>query len=228
MTRRPLFRFTRVVLSAGLVVAASSSPLGCSGSEASDLFASRGSDASTSQPPSSDGGTGGGTDDAGDVSPSDDGGAEPQSDGGIVADAGEELSTSSTPGKVPCGNDATCSIPQEICCYSSGKPKGCKASKTSDNCDEPVACDEKADCTGGKICCLTRDSGGNLKKTTCESSCSSSETGSGPSSFQICQTDEECPSKRCRTYDCKTLFIFSLPRVKTCENPFPPSCSEVK
>lgn len=102
---RSFLRFTGIALSTGFVAAASGSWLGCGGTEASDLFGPSNSDAGTSEPPSSDGGAGGGEgDDAGETPPSDDGGStDPgnQDSGTVDADGGNS-NLNSTPHEVPC------------------------------------------------------------------------------------------------------------------------------
>lgn len=229
---RSFLRFTGIALSTGFVAAASGSWLGCGGTEASDLFGPSNSDAGTSEPPSSDGGAGGGEgDDAGETPPNDDGGStDPgnQDSGTVDADGGNS-NLNSTPHEVPCGEES-CSAPKDLCCYSGNKPKVCKQGPTPSDCDQPVACDEAADCENHRICCLTRDTGENLLKTTCEAGkCPSKETGTGPSSFQICTMDTECPSgKSCKPYNCAFAGVLPYPPFNACENPSPAWCHEAK
>jgi hypothetical protein len=116
-----------------------------------------------------------------------------------AGDAGRTKITS-TPGLVACGS-AYCTLPQICCVRGAWTNAKCVDADECQGYDVPIACDEKADCTGKNVCCRTaglatlNDASVVRSEYTCQSSCA------GQSSQQ-CGTDSECDSGKCWTGDC--------------------------
>jgi hypothetical protein len=108
----------------------------------------------------------------------------------------------STPNKIACGA-AECTSPAQVCCRSF-QDAGCI--NAADNCTGlKVECDEKADCTGGNVCCY-----GAFGAHSCDTDCN------GFGNFQICKTSTECADAgTCKEWSCPGNF-----KVQACEKPF--------
>ena len=103
-----------------------------------------------------------------------------------------------TPGTVECG-DAGCAVPTNGCCEPGGGVHTCQSAGTA--CTGTlITCEEKGDCTGGKICCLNA-----ITASTATLSCQDGPAcpaGSGLASTQICRSSAECASGSCAYYSC--------------------------
>jgi hypothetical protein len=97
------------------------------------------------------------------------------------------------PGHVPCGA-ATCDVSVERCCVdrAGAAPPGCVDIATP--CPAgffPMACDERADCTAGAACCLSRFiQSGAIARAECLTECSF---------VTLCASDDECATMACTT-----------------------------
>ena len=103
-----------------------------------------------------------------------------------------------SPGQVTCGV-ITCNAASETCCASfSGSAVGVSCVPTGQPClGLNVACDEKADCADGQVCCAKMGGGGGGGgggfgglKATCEAKASC--TGQG--AVTLCRKNEDCPA----------------------------------
>lgn len=117
----------------------------------------------------------------------------------VVTDTGPVLV--STPGSIAC----TSACGKKYCC---GAPKfsGGYDWQCVDNCGLfgigvlDYSCDEKADCSGGKLCCVNISGiTGNWQGSECRSGC-----GSDP---QLCLTNAECPTGK----TCSPSSVFGAP-----------------
>lgn len=120
----------------------------------------------------------------------------------------------SNPGKVTCGADECDLSAGQECCdtvtLDAGK-QACGAAASGSFCPlgAPQACDEKADCANGNVCCiefLTQGIGAG-----CRSTCIS-----GAERYQACKTDAECEpgTGPCALHACR-----SGQTVRTCTKP---------
>jgi hypothetical protein len=91
-----------------------------------------------------------------------------------------------------CGTAGLCQ-PGDVCCYQKIAPYfSCVplADFGPDQCEKPPSmapdCEVPKDCDSGKICCLQT---AGLPALNCQPTCL------GPTSFQTCETDLDCPSQ---------------------------------
>ena len=106
----------------------------------------------------------------------------PPQDGGILpVDAGPP-STS-----IACGT-TTCDSTTQDCCVSFQRGAGtsCVAHGTCSGI--PLTCTGSANCSGGDVCCASLGGGG----ASCQPTCAG--TGGFGGSFQLCNSDSDCPS----------------------------------
>ena len=112
------------------------------------------------------------------------------------------------PGKVTCGG-APCDLSSHYCCGDE-TTASCVASGASCGTNA-VHCDEKADCSGGKICCLVAKSISSADMT-CQSAC----TG-GLFSIQVCHTNSECGAgKTCVVQTCNGAKVEACGMIPSC------------
>jgi hypothetical protein len=136
------------------------------------------------------GGTSGGTSSGSSGDTTDSGGEEEQ-------EGGTGTPPTSNPDQITCGS-VECPADAQACCATPAPQDGgvsytCQAE--ADTCaGAKVACDEKADCSGDDVCCISV-SGGPLS-SDCKASCSAQDV-------QLCKTDAECgASGSCKEYTC--------------------------
>jgi hypothetical protein len=81
------------------------------------------------------------------------------------------------------------------CCDPTGSPQ-CVGIAASCGGALALPCDDKADCSGGQLCCaMTHNGNGFLQSVSCSSSC----VGSNP--LQLCDpATNECVSGSCQPY----------------------------
>jgi len=150
-----------------------------------------GTSGGTSGMPGTDGG--GGTDGSS-------GGADGGSgtDGATDGGGGDGGGQTSSPDKIPCGNGMQCTTPAEVCCVTGtglgSADAGCQAA-ASPCAGGSLKCDEKADCTGGDICCA--GFGGGTGGSECKTACSMMQA-------QLCKTNAECTGGVCYANKCPT------------------------
>ncbi len=111
-----------------------------------------------------------------------------------VADTGSDAGLLSTnPNQVYCGDTAgqLCAA-GDVCCgaWSGSWSYACSSSSCGLG-QNSFTCNEKADCSGGNVCCATyAPLSSNLNGSSCRSSCRSWQV-------QLCMTDAECGSGTC-------------------------------
>jgi hypothetical protein len=123
--------------------------------------------------------------------------AQPGSDGGGGdAGASDSSATTSNPNKISCGA-AECNVQNQLCCRSllidGGSSLACIDSNNGNCAGSELECDEKADCTGGDICCTNQGGFGSR----CDNGCSGQNV-------QLCKTNAECPGDggACKSFTC--------------------------
>jgi hypothetical protein len=80
-----------------------------------------------------------------------------------------------------------CTTPAQVCCATGIGDGGCQPAASDCN-GAKLACDEKADCTGGDVCCGKVGIGGaGSINTECKATC-----GGGLGALQLCKTNAEC------------------------------------
>jgi hypothetical protein len=115
-----------------------------------------------------------------------------------------------TPGKVGCAVDAGyCSVPTDQCCTVANTPDICQTAGAT-CAGHQIECEEAADCTGNKICCLNA-TGFATATLTCQPgpTCPTSMVAAG----QICRSDKECASGSCVIYTCINSTV-----IQACEH----------
>ena len=92
-----------------------------------------------------------------------------------------------------------------LCCDPEGNAM-CKTSSCSSGLYS-MACDDRQDCSSGRVCCTQRHNGSlTPEATTCENRCSDVQNG-----LQMCASSTECSSgKSCKSYS-------GLPGYKACQ-----------
>lgn len=121
-----------------------------------------------------------------------------QQDGGGKAPVGDNPKT---PGNdsaeaTACSDSASCDYASHSCCVSGVGKAQCVE---GDTCPKggliPPArtvCDGPEDCSGGKVCCVAVNANG--AKNSCQNSCS--EVSGLVGVWQLCHTDDDCPSDK--------------------------------
>lgn len=91
-----------------------------------------------------------------------------------------------TPDQISCGA-TTCNSTTDVCCIDRNQAQTCITKGTT--CDQGIAqgCDDKADCTGGDVCCGAQGAAGPAIE--CKPTCGSIQGFPLP---QLCKTDSEC------------------------------------
>lgn len=125
-------------------------------------------------------------------------------------DAGKDASSSggalnSNPKKVSC-KPAECSTDgaePKFCCWAGGNAAdGTCVAEGADCNGYNIACDEKADCIDGNVCCWGDG------QTVCVDSCANAGTpGDNPAQpqMQLCKTDAECGAEKCGIKTCSII-----------------------
>ncbi len=118
------------------------------------------------------------------------GGSAAGGSAGMGGAAGSGGSTGTpTPGSIHCGA-APCGTQLNVCCVCTGcfpKLTVCYPRITGCTTGRPLYCDDKADCTNGKVCCAHFDSSTNkFLGASCDTSCPYNGNA------QLCTTDGEC------------------------------------
>jgi len=107
--------------------------------------------------------------------------------GGAAGSAGSTATP--TPGSIRCGA-APCGTQLNVCCVCTGcfpKLTVCYPRITGCTTGRPLYCDDKADCTNGKVCCAHFDSSTNkFLGASCDTSCPYNGNA------QLCTTNGEC------------------------------------
>jgi hypothetical protein len=131
-----------------------------------------------------DGGNDGGT--------GDDGG--PGNEGGPPICIRPDGGAPSNPSSVECGGQP-CSVPTNVCCDRFWVDGGVKCQPAAQQCQGPtLACDEKADCPTGQVCCLIVNGGNGGFATECRQTCPGAE---------LCRCDQDCPQNTpCNVLTC--------------------------
>lgn len=124
----------------------------------------------------------------------DDGAAPASADGGLdgsrdAALVGVDGGAPPSPGAIACGS-GSCNAATQTCCRTLDGGASCTA--TGQCSGASVACDEKADCQGGAICCAGLGGRGAAR---CDAKCGRFDT-------QLCRTNAECGDGVCYVNSC--------------------------
>jgi hypothetical protein len=114
-------------------------------------------------------------------------------------------------------NNAECAVPANECCNTGTNTEACLPAGMACSGNK-ISCDEKADCTGGQVCCL--DVTNELTDAftiSCLATC-----GTGIGKAQICTTNAECSGGACSVYNCENNLT------EACESPAASFCSKVQ
>lgn len=138
-------------------------------------------------------------------------------------DAGKDASSSggalnSNPKKISC-KAAECTTDGEgsgYCCWPEGNAANGTCAADGAGCGDAfngynIACDEKADCIDGNICCWGDG------QTVCVDSCANAGTpgdNPGQPKMQLCKTDAECGAEKCGTKTCSIIADAANPADK--------------
>jgi hypothetical protein len=124
-----------------------------------------------------------------------------------------------TPGVVSCGKAAdaalTCNVPTTQCCEGNASGvNACQDAGAVCPMGPTIQCNEAADCTGGKICCLLAMSTSPASTSvTCQAPVDGLCPGTGAALVQVCRSSAECASGVCAFWDCDGNTI------EACYNP---------
>jgi hypothetical protein len=119
--------------------------------------------------------------------------------GGGGCGVGPANGTPCDPGSVACPT-APCAVPANECCVTGTTASSSECVATSAPCSgSKVECDEAADCSGGKVCCLNVTS---IISETFDITCQAAPCPSGIANGQICKTNAECSTGSCSVYMC--------------------------
>ena len=127
-------------------------------------------------------------------------------DGGTT-DSGSLDAAASDPGIVRCSRQR-CSVPDQQCCVTNA---GQTCDPSGNACaGVAVHCDEAADCTNAKVCCVRSSAAGAT--VTCESSCPAT-----PTQYQVGKTNAECQNGLdCKVQNCGGVIVSSCGSLPGC------------